>query len=259
MSKDDVLFLRNMLLDKRTDILDRVRMIAAAWRDLEERDIELEEEAQKASIARPYDKLDERGKIEIEQIDLALTKITIGDYGVCESCGDDISPARLKAIPWARLCVECARDFERNRIALPSVTEAVGPAKIPDEFQDLSNDQILQIVDERLAADDRIDTEEIRMSIRKGVLYLDGAVSGEQEHRTVMQILTDILGFTAIVDRLEYNEMILEKREQNGGASNGGALGERPFYDHDDFHEDLFEAGPASGAICGDSSMTECV
>ena len=74
-----------MLLDRRSSILERVRRLAAAWQELEERAIELEEEAQKASIAKPYDKLDENGKMQIEQIDLALGRMWIGDYG--DPCG----------------------------------------------------------------------------------------------------------------------------------------------------------------------------
>ena len=113
MSKEEVVFLRNMLLERRSSILERVRRLAAAWQELEEPAIELEEEAQKASLVKPYDKLDENGKIEIEQIDLALIKMSLGDYGVCESCGDDIAPRRLQVIPWARLCVECARRLRK--------------------------------------------------------------------------------------------------------------------------------------------------
>jgi DnaK suppressor protein len=39
-----------------------------------------------------------------------------GTYGLCEDCGETISPARLRAIPWARCCVPCqeSRDREVN-------------------------------------------------------------------------------------------------------------------------------------------------
>jgi DnaK suppressor protein len=39
-----------------------------------------------------------------------------GTYGVCEDCQEEISPARLRAIPWARCCVHCqeSRDREVN-------------------------------------------------------------------------------------------------------------------------------------------------
>ncbi|MGH9438338.1 MAG: TraR/DksA family transcriptional regulator, partial [Terriglobia bacterium] len=38
----------------------------------------------------------------IKEIDRALERVAGGHYGVCEGCSEDISPARLKAIPWAR-------------------------------------------------------------------------------------------------------------------------------------------------------------
>ena len=185
------------------------RRLAAAWLELEERAIELEEEAQKASIAKPYDKLDENGKIEIEQIDMALAKMSLGDYGICESCGDDIAPKRLQAIPWARLCVDCARDFEKQHKSLPQATEAVVAGKIPDEYQGLTNEQIVHQIYERLQTDERIETEDLKMSYRKGVLFLEGALESEAEHEIILQVLTDSMGFSAIVDRIGINDLIM--------------------------------------------------
>jgi len=39
-----------------------------------------------------------------------------GRYGICEDCEENIAPARLKAVPWARCCVACQelRDREVN-------------------------------------------------------------------------------------------------------------------------------------------------
>jgi DnaK suppressor protein len=38
----------------------------------------------------------------------ALQRMEEGEYGVCESCGAQISRRRLQALPWARYCLECA-------------------------------------------------------------------------------------------------------------------------------------------------------
>lgn len=38
----------------------------------------------------------------------AIARLDAGTYGVCESCGQRIAPARLAARPTARLCVVCA-------------------------------------------------------------------------------------------------------------------------------------------------------
>lgn len=53
---------------------------------------------------------------EIREIDAALKRIEEGDFGVCEACNKDIKPARLKAIPNARLCIECKRLEEENML-----------------------------------------------------------------------------------------------------------------------------------------------
>ena len=43
----------------------------------------------------------------VEEIDRALEKIEAGTYGVCEKCGENIPKERLKALPYASLCVRC--------------------------------------------------------------------------------------------------------------------------------------------------------
>ncbi|HSS11299.1 MAG TPA: TraR/DksA C4-type zinc finger protein [Acidimicrobiales bacterium] len=43
----------------------------------------------------------------IAEIDRAMAKINAGTYGICEQCGNPIPQARLKALPYAALCVAC--------------------------------------------------------------------------------------------------------------------------------------------------------
>ena len=42
-------------------------------------------------------------------IDAALGRIDDGTYGVCTNCGKPIGEERLEALPWAELCIDCAR------------------------------------------------------------------------------------------------------------------------------------------------------
>ncbi|MBE0504818.1 MAG: RNA polymerase-binding protein DksA [Desulfuromonadales bacterium] len=44
----------------------------------------------------------------------ALERIETGEFGVCESCGEDISQARLKARPVTTLCIDCKTEQERQ-------------------------------------------------------------------------------------------------------------------------------------------------
>ena len=49
---------------------------------------------------------------QIGQIDMALTKIDNGTYGICEDCGGEIPLTRLEALPFATQCVDCKRKAE---------------------------------------------------------------------------------------------------------------------------------------------------
>jgi RNA polymerase-binding transcription factor DksA len=44
----------------------------------------------------------------LADVEHALAKFEAGSYGVCENCGQPISPARLEAKPAARFCINCA-------------------------------------------------------------------------------------------------------------------------------------------------------
>ncbi|MBP1717978.1 MAG: transcriptional regulator, TraR/DksA family [Deltaproteobacteria bacterium] len=55
-----------------------------------------------------------RDKERLLAIDEALEKLREGTYGVCEECGDEIGPERLKAMPLARLCVPCQSRLEKE-------------------------------------------------------------------------------------------------------------------------------------------------
>jgi DnaK suppressor protein len=49
------------------------------------------------------------------EIEEALKRIENGTYGVCEMSGKAIPVARLEALPFARLTVECQAEFERTK------------------------------------------------------------------------------------------------------------------------------------------------
>lgn len=48
------------------------------------------------------------------ELDDAAKKIEEGTYGICESCSQPISKSRLKAVPYARLCVKCQESKEKR-------------------------------------------------------------------------------------------------------------------------------------------------
>ena len=49
---------------------------------------------------------------ELARIEHALEQMHAGQYGACEGCGCNIPMARLNALPYATLCIECQREAE---------------------------------------------------------------------------------------------------------------------------------------------------
>ena len=48
------------------------------------------------------------------EIDGALERLDGGSFGVCTNCSVEIKKARLRALPWARYCVDCQEQVERG-------------------------------------------------------------------------------------------------------------------------------------------------
>ena len=51
---------------------------------------------------------------ELAHIELALERMRDGDYGTCEGCGEGIPMARLQALPYATMCIQCQREAEKK-------------------------------------------------------------------------------------------------------------------------------------------------
>jgi DnaK suppressor protein len=56
-----------------------------------------------------------RQRIVLRLIEGALGRISDGSFGVCASCGDDISARRLEALPWTQYCLRCQEALEDER------------------------------------------------------------------------------------------------------------------------------------------------
>jgi DnaK suppressor protein len=51
----------------------------------------------------------ERERLLLVEVNDALLRMRQNRYGICEATGRPITKARLRAIPWARYCIEYAR------------------------------------------------------------------------------------------------------------------------------------------------------
>jgi RNA polymerase-binding protein DksA len=58
--------------------------------------------------------LEENAGHVLIEIEAALGRIDAGTYGVCAACGGPIGEERLEAVPYATLCIDDKRAFERS-------------------------------------------------------------------------------------------------------------------------------------------------
>jgi len=56
-----------------------------------------------------------RREASLKMIELALSRIDDGTFGICRSCDEPIAHERLVFDPTARLCIECAKKTEQVR------------------------------------------------------------------------------------------------------------------------------------------------
>lgn len=111
MPKKDWEPIRKKLLSMRLDMLHTVRKKEA----LEIGNIDVGDEADQATNSLEKEmlfELSDNERMTLDQIEGALRKMEKGLYGLCESCQKPIAKPRLKAVPFARYCIQCQSSAE---------------------------------------------------------------------------------------------------------------------------------------------------
>jgi DnaK suppressor protein len=100
--------LEKKLASKRDELrmrIDRHRMDVVMDRELDDEVALAVENSSRDMLAATL----ERERRTLQEIEAALIRMRKGEYGTCNSCGVSIPRARLHALPWARLCLRCAK------------------------------------------------------------------------------------------------------------------------------------------------------
>jgi RNA polymerase-binding transcription factor DksA len=66
------------------------------------------EQAQERENDEVVDAIGHETALAIREVTAALERIADGSYGLCEGCGEPIGEGRLKVLPQATRCVNCA-------------------------------------------------------------------------------------------------------------------------------------------------------
>lgn len=107
--------LKQRLKDQRARLLEEIKQFSINGRDSlgygnhqADDASDAYEQAKELSLLQNAERL-------LAQVEAALARFEEGIYGVCDRCGEYIDPARLKALPYASLCMSCQQRLERTR------------------------------------------------------------------------------------------------------------------------------------------------
>jgi RNA polymerase-binding protein DksA len=117
VSKRELEELRGSLLSERAEVLAQLAELEASSFGTSQSDLSGEvafdeeyADSGTATFERERDEsLTDNARDLLRKIEKALTRMDEGTYGLCERCGKPIEKARLKALPYATLCIKDAQ------------------------------------------------------------------------------------------------------------------------------------------------------
>jgi DnaK suppressor protein len=96
---------RRILLERRQSVLTSLGTKAGA---LVHGDRVSEEDQAQHSLTEAVSlRLNGFDYLQLRQVQEALDRLALGEFGMCLSCEQPIAPKRLDALPWAKYCVKC--------------------------------------------------------------------------------------------------------------------------------------------------------
>ena len=107
------------LLETKREILNRVVRSRAEFQTLDKAGGDEADQTMTLLAENDFLSAQSRLKEQLLEIEMALSRIETGRYGVCEETEEAIEEERLRALPWTRLSIEGAeiRETFRRRFA----------------------------------------------------------------------------------------------------------------------------------------------
>ena len=122
LSKEQVKQFRQLLITERSKVAKEIRSIAQdatkspreASGDLSAYTVHMADMAADTYERELSLNIASSEQEVLYQIDDALKRLDDGSFGVCQQCNQPISMSRLKAVPYASLCIGCQRVKEQK-------------------------------------------------------------------------------------------------------------------------------------------------
>lgn len=107
--------LRERLVHQRDEILSMYKQdLRAGQESADDGTEDIVDRANNAYNRELMFSLSDAERNTLLQIENAIRRMDEGSYGRCANCGQNISVARLEALPWARFCVDCQELAEKG-------------------------------------------------------------------------------------------------------------------------------------------------
>lgn len=111
--KDSILKMRDILITRRDAMRKALAGDLSLLKELNDQGgCDIVDAAVDAAQDEISSQLAEVESRELASIEKALESMRQGTYGICEVCASKIPLARLNALPYATLCIECQRAAE---------------------------------------------------------------------------------------------------------------------------------------------------
>lgn len=115
MNKTQLKKFRSLLEEKRDEIIRRAQQTLSEDMALDSNELPDEMDLASTEYLQSFTfRLRGREKSFLSKIQNAIEKIEQGDFGNCETCGEEISLKRLEARPETTLCIRCKEEQERE-------------------------------------------------------------------------------------------------------------------------------------------------
>ncbi len=122
LSRDQVKQFRQLLITERVKLVEEIKSIAKdvstspreASGDLSAYTVHMADMAADTYERELSMNIASSEQQILYQIDEALKRLDDGSFGLCQQCNQPIAVSRLKAVPYASLCIECQRAKEQK-------------------------------------------------------------------------------------------------------------------------------------------------
>lgn len=72
----------------------------------------------------------------LSEVEHALGRLEQGTYGLCESCGQQVDPGRLEALPQVSLCLSCKSGESNKRMSVNDVYQTQRKIMVTHDITD---------------------------------------------------------------------------------------------------------------------------